>query len=145
MSNFYFPKRFDSTQADEGVWTSVIDEMDNLWLRAKLCLFDENTQRYRITMERLQRKYPRGRNGQPNAKLKEMSADALAIELFVEMSFVDWELKDAKGKLIPFSKEAAVEYLSQPEALFALSALGAFARDVRNFQPEEQEELPEGN
>lgn len=144
MSDFFFPTRYDATQADEGVWTAVIDEMDNLWGRFKLCLFDETTPRHRVTLERLQRKYP-VKKGQPNAELKAKKMDDWAIELFVEMSVVDWEVNDGKGKPIPFSAEAAIRYLSDPRALFVVRELGTFARDVRNFQPDEQEELPEGN
>lgn len=144
MTAFHFPTRYDETQADEGVWTSVVDEMDNVWGRFKLCLFDETTPRHRVTLERLQRKYP-AKKGQPNAALKAKSQDEWAVELFVEMSVVDWEMKDAKGKAIPYTPEAAIAYLSDPRALFVLKEIGAFARDVRNFQPEEQEELPEGN
>jgi len=143
MSEFNFPTRYDEAAADEGVWTSVIDEMDNLWGRFKLCLFDETTQRYRLTMERLMRKYRNAAKSNPGSK--EKTNEERAVEVFVELALVDWEITNKAGKAIPFSKEAAVRYLMAPQALYVQNAIVAFARDVRNFQPEEQTELPEGN
>lgn len=144
MTTFHFPARYDDTLADEGVWTSVIDEVGNDYGRFKLSLFDELTPRYRSTLERLQRKYP-PKNGKPNATYMAMTEDQKLILTFVELAMSDWEIKDEKGKAIPFSKEAAKEYFADPRALFVLRELSSFARDVRNFQPEEQAELPEGN
>lgn len=134
---FEYPARYDEAIADDGVWTTVIDENDAVWGRFKLALFDITTQRYKTTLTRLQRKY-RNRKGEPASK------DHMTVEIFVEMSLVDWEVT-IKGKAVPFSKEAAIAYLNDDRALFALKALSEFANDVRNFQPEGQDELPEGN
>ncbi|MDD1452639.1 hypothetical protein NHF48_019680 [Sphingomonas sp. H160509] len=144
MTAFHFPARYDEAQADEGVWTSVIDEVGNHYGRFKLCLFDELTPRYRVTLERLQRKYP-AKNGRTNEAYAAKSDDEKNVEVFVELSLVDWEIKDEKGKAIPFAKDTAIAYLSDVRALYVLRELAAFARDVRNFQPEEQTDLPEGN
>lgn len=144
MTTFHFPARYDETQADEGVWRTVLDEVGNDYGRFKLCLFDELTPRYRTTLERLMRKYPT-KNGKANAAYAAKTDDQKNVEVFVELALADWEIKDAKGKLIPFSKETATEYFNDPRALYVLRELAEFARDVRNFQPEEQADLPEGN
>lgn len=144
MTEFHFPARYDETKADEGVWHVVLDELNQSHGRYKLCLFDELTQRYRVTLERLQRKYP-AKNGRPNEAFAAMTEDQKNIEIFVELALVDWDIKDAKGKAIAFSKEAAIKALSAPSALYVLREIAAYARDVRNFQPEEQTDLPEGN
>jgi hypothetical protein len=145
MSKFKFVKRFDSGKAEDGVWFRVEDEMENSHGRFLCPLFDPTTQRYRVTLERLQREYPKSKNGQPHPTIKAMGDDAVQKMIFVEMSLIDWEVEGADGKLIPFTKQDALEYFSEPESQYVYEYLRMNASDVRNYQPEEQKELPEGN
>lgn len=136
MTEFFFPDRFDNTLADDGVKFEVIDENDHVWGVFKCRLIDRTLPRWRTTLERVQRRY----KNDNKTKLVDIRG-----ELFVELSLVDWDMKDAKGKSIPFDKAVAVRYFKNDKAKFALEYLFAMAEDVRNYQPEEQDELPEGN
>jgi hypothetical protein len=137
MTDFLFPDRFNDNLAEEGVKFEVIDENDNVWGVFKCRLIDRTLPRWRTTMERIQRRY----KNDHKTKLVDIRG-----ELFVELSLVDWDMKDAKGKAIPYDKATAIKYFNDPRAKFALEYLFAMAEDVRNFQPDEQEgELPEGN
>lgn len=134
MTDFVFPTRFDTAIADEGIWFEVVDELDNEWGSFKCVLLDRGIPRYQHAVERLRRKH--------NGKRK-VSEDFKA-ELFVELALVDWKLKNAAGKDIPFTKESALSYFSNPRATFALDYLSALVEDVRNFQADEEEDV-EGN
>lgn len=136
--DFVFPSRFDEAQANDGRWFAVVDENDVQWGRFKCTLIDSTVPRYKIALERLQRKY-----GGKSAKAK--PGDDFTAELFIEMSLVDWDMKNSKGDVIPFSRQAAMAYFTNPRGAYALKQLLVDAENVANFQPEEQEELPEGN
>jgi hypothetical protein len=61
---------------------------------------------------------------------------------------VDWKgIEDEAGKAVPFSAKAAIEYfdVDDPAALFVFMTLLSKAADVTNFQPDDQEDLPEKN
>lgn len=114
---FYFPERFDSTLADDGVKFEVIDENDHVWGVFKCRLIDRTLPRWRTTMERIQRRY----KNDNKTKLIDIRG-----ELFVELALVDWEeVKDGKGKAIPFDKATAIRYFMNPRARFALDELFA--------------------
>ena len=137
MTDFHFPKRFDDTLAKDGVWFEVVDENDNEWGSFLCSSVDRTLPRYKIALEALQRKY----------KGRKKPGEDFSAELFVQLSLNDWKLKDAKGKSIPYTREDAIKYFSQPEAAFVLNYLSALVEDVKNFQSEEQEDAgdPTGN
>lgn len=66
--------------------------------------------------------------------------DRASIEVLVDLSITDWRnLPTKSGKTPPFTRELAVEYLTQ--AIFAADDLAHFARNIRNFQPISVEEI----
>lgn len=121
-----FPKRFDNDIAEDGIWFEVVDENGNEWGAFKCQLIDKTTQRWKNAVARVVRERQRG-----NSKVEHTNAD-----LFVEMSLLDWRLKDGNGKAVAFSKDEAKDYFRQPEAEFVLEQLNARASDVTNYQPE---------
>lgn len=162
MSKFKLPKpRFDRKMANEGREIYVTDENDTYWGTFRVALVDQTLPRYRIALERLQRKYqPNG----PKGKRADIN-ETIAAELFVELALLDWkevaEWREEAGTdldddgFVKFSKARAVEFFSLDETdedgevyypvAWVLSRLSREAEDLANFQPLDQSDAPEKN
>lgn len=159
MSKFKLPKpRFDRQRANEGREIYVTDENGTYWGTYRVALVDQTLPRYRVALERLQRKYtPVG----PKGKRVDVG-ETIAAELFVELALLDWKevadwRPDAKdGTYREFSKAAAIEFFSLSEddeetgekyfpTAWLLAYLSRESENLANFQPPEQSEAPEGN
>lgn len=126
MSEFDFdiPTRFDTKVADEGVWFRVRDENGAEYGEFLCALIDKHNPRTTKIYERFNVRYK---------KLKDTPGyeKKLGADVFIELSLIDWKLKNKKGVNIPYSRDAAMAYLLA--APFVLEALGAFAGDVTNY------------
>jgi hypothetical protein len=126
--SFHIPSRYDESMASEGSWFDVVDEHGNLWGNFKMVLFDSDNPAIKKAQERTKFKFAK------EIRLNQITNDKLALEVFLEAVLIDWEVKDAKGKLVPFSVEAARAYFSQPKVFkFVFPQLLEYAADVRNY------------
>lgn len=159
MTKYKLPKpRFDRKIANEGREIFIEDENGTYWGTFRIGLVDSSLPRYRVALERLQRKYqPNG----PKGKRAEVT-ETIAAELFVELALLDWTdvadwNPDAKdGAMVPFSKAKAVEFFTLFEedeetgdkiylTNWLLARLSREAEDISNFQPIDQTDAPEKN
>lgn len=64
-------------------------------------------------------------------------------KVFVNSSLVDWKGVEIDGKLTPFSKDVAVQFLTGLEPLF--ETLMTHAQDFKNYKQEEEDREELGN
>lgn len=159
MSKFKLPKpRFDRKMANEGREIYVVDENGTYWGTYRVALVDQTLPRYRVALERLQRKYqPIG----PKGKRADIS-ETIAAELFVELALLDWSdvadwrIDAEEGATVKFSREKAIEFFSLSEddeetgekyfpTAWLLAYLSRESENLANFQPLDQSEIPEKN
>lgn len=142
--DFDFIERYDAELA-AGRKYEVIDEMGRSHGIFDLALFDMTTDHFRVRMEDMAAKF-KTKDGKPDPKIKELTEDELKLKGFIEICVNGWSgIKNKDGKEIPFTKERAFKFLNNPKAAFITSKLIPYASDIKNYQPEEQDELPEGN
>lgn len=147
MTKFAKPKpRFDREQAVNGVWFYIEDENGQEYGGFKCGLVDGSVPRARLVMEREAAKSAiksRGKRDGDDVKVK------AGIANFVDSCLIDWDMLDADGKELKFSRERAIEYFLQQEEDevtgemiytydYAFSRLFALSRDVTQYQSEEQ-------
>lgn len=145
MTNFARPKpRFDRSHANDGVWYYIEDEVGNDYGGFLCGYFDVSVPRVKVLIERAQRIGA-------GARAKRVSdADQVrtGVEQFVDACLLDWDIKDADGKSVKFSRDAAVAYFltadegedGKPVYVFdyVFSQLLQLTRDVRNYQSDAQ-------
>jgi hypothetical protein len=141
---FVFIERYDAELA-AGRKYEPIDEMGRSHGIFDLALFEMTTDHFRVRMEDMAAKF-KTKDGKPDPKIKELTEDELKLKGFVEICVNGWSgIKNKAGKEIPFTKDRAFAYLNHPKGAFAMQKVIAFASDLKNYQPEGQDELPEGN
>lgn len=97
--------RFDAIRAEKGVDHPITANNGHYYGTFKTSLFDQNTKITRLALERFQREHA----NDPEAKGKHGG-----IYAFVMVCLHDWSgVEDADGNEVPFSKEAAFQYLTQ--------------------------------
>lgn len=102
--NFKKPDRFDAVRAEKGVEHTIMASNGHNYGTFKTSLFDQNTKLTRLSLERFHREH----GEDANAKGKYAGVYA-----FVVVCVHDWsDVLDADDKPVPFSKEAAFEYLT---------------------------------
>ncbi len=142
---FLIPRRFDPTAAVDGVWHTVRDELGQHYGEFLVTLMDEHSLDYKLRVQRIAKKregqeMPVIPHGQVPTADQQKVIDRASIEVLVDLSITDWRnLPTKSGKTPPFTRELAVEYLTQ--AIFAADDLAHFARNIRNFQPTSVEEI----
>lgn len=128
--NFSIPNRYSNDLADHGVWLDLAYEDGTEIGEFKLKFFDTSGgQRAQLLQKRIQAKYAA-------SALKKMKGDEFAKVLMLDEILIDWKIKDAKGKDVPYSREAAEAYFAHENAQWVLDQLAAFASDVRNYREE---------
>lgn len=150
-------ERWDSHQANDGVWFEIVDGAGNVWGSFKCGLFDVNVPRIKHAVERADRK------AKANAKLrgvssKDIEANVVAgIDLSLDTFLLDWKDIPTKSGTSPaFARDKVHAYFARTAvdaatgekiypAYWVLDELFALARDAGNFQPDDQLELPEKN
>lgn len=129
MAKFKFdkPDRFDAVRAEKGVNHTIYGANGHNYGTFKTSLVDENTKLYRLAAERFQREH---------GDDTEATSETAGVYLFVMMSLHDWSGITSGGKPVPFSKEAAYEYLKDGvlEDQWLFTELLARSRDVANYQ-----------
>lgn len=138
-------KRFDATIADSGVWFDVEDPMGNTYGSYLCALIDKHTNRWKVTLARMERehalKQKRNRILKEKGQKVEDDTDNFAAKLFVELSLLDWKgLVDENDVEAPFNKDDALEFLCSEDAQWILEALYDRASNIANFQPDSPEE-----
>ena len=129
MSKFKLPKRFDATEAKEGVWFEITDEFEQSWGSFKCSLFDKTSASYRVAHQRWVRQ------NKKELDTGKLTGDQLAFKVFIDTSLHDWKgVLDGDDNEIPFSKETAYELFADEDAFFLADLVSQKAADVRNFQ-----------
>lgn len=102
--SFKKPDRFDAVRAEKGVEHTIIANNGHNYGTFKTSLFDQNTKLTRIALERFQREH--GEDEHAKGKFAGVYA-------FVMVCLHDWSnVLDADDNAVPFSKEAAFDYLT---------------------------------
>lgn len=154
--DFMIFDRWDSHQANDGVWIEVADKSENLWGSFKCSLFDVNVPRTKHAMERVDRRSKADKKLRGISSKDEYANIKAGIELALETFLLDWQLKGKSGNPIPFTRENVHAYFGTSRidpatgekiypAYWVLDHVFAQARDPNNFQPDEQDEAPEKN
>jgi hypothetical protein len=124
---FNIPKRYDADLAENGVWFNISDENGNQYGEFKCRFMDTTSQRTELALKRIRTKYA------SEIRSKKMGDwDSIKV-VMAEGVLIDWKMKDDKGKDIPFSIEAALEYFSLEQTRWVLLELGKLADNVTNF------------
>lgn len=155
MSNFVFHNRFDKKDAVDGKFFEIVDELGNDWGSFKCLLIDGNNPRFKAAAERNARKARAAEKALGNSKNEKLQIK-LGLDAAFDTWLVDWELKGANGKPIPYTRENVQAYFGASitdeetgesifPALWVFLKLSELARDPLHFQPEDQEGLPEKN
>ena len=128
--NFHIPQPFDQQVADEGVDFEFFDKNKVHWGTFKCLYLDANSRKIKLAQDRIKQKYAR------ELRLGTEDNEAIGLELFLDAILVAWsEVKDGKGKEVPYSKEAAEAYFANPTVrAFVLPYLLEAVQDYRNFQ-----------
>ena len=137
MTDFAIPERYDETAANEGVWFVIDDENGNEYGSFKCRLIDQFSNRAELERKRIIQKY----NLKDQRASKKMTDEDRMRIVLCESSLVDWEMKDAKGKKVPFSVEKALEYFSLDATKFVFVELLKIVGDVTNFPVEAEIEV----
>jgi hypothetical protein len=149
MTNFVKPKpRFDRSFAHDGIWVYPVDNVNNEYGGFLVGYFDVSIPRVKVAVE----KHQRLSNMAARSKRPE-NADEIAVrrevETAVDACLLDWDVEDADGKKVPFSKAKAVEYFLTHEIDeetgeknyiydFVFKEMFDAARNIHNFQSDEQ-------
>lgn len=149
MTNFVKPKpRFDRSFANDGIWVYPVDEVGNEFGGFRVGLFDASIPRVKMVIE----KHQRLSNMAARSKRPENAEEANIrrhIETVIDACLLDWDVVDADGEKVPFSKAKATEYFLTHDIDeetgdkvyvfdFVFQAIFETARNVINFQSDEQ-------
>ena len=154
MSKFVRHKRWDNQSANDGVDFEIFDDLANDWGTFRCILIDASNPRFKAAAEVNARK--------ANAAEKAIGGknEKLQVKLNIDFAFntwlIGWELKGSDGKSIPFTRENAHEYFGECEhdeatgkltfpTLWVLTECANRASEKLNFQPQDQDGLPEKN
>lgn len=128
--NFVIPTRYDKTLARAGKWVSVRDEVQNHYGDFLVRFYNHSDSDFKLLATRLSNEFEALIEADPSKQ-----AD-LGRKMFVEFAILDWKLNDGDGEPIPFTKEAALEYLEIPEiGELVFEKLFAVSKNPLNFQP----------
>lgn len=127
MTNFRIPKRVDPDlakgvdyHAEDGFGTFRLKYMDN-YSRVQ-----------EVAEQRIKRTYPEAAKQADDAEGDNIP---LITAILVEIALVGWSgIFDEDGEEVPFSKEAALEYLSHDELRRTAVECNLFARTASNFR-----------
>ena len=128
--------KVDIAKLEDGDWVSDIPEMGDLRLKTR----GMNNKQWRQKQARLIAATPRNKRDDPN------EFERITATLLLETALLDWDgIEGPDGKLLPFSKEQANEFLTNPEydrkffnaALYAATAVAeknrfAIEADAKN-------------
>lgn len=135
---FDFVERYDAELADEGREFEVFAENGSLMGKFTTALYSQENRRVKLVTERVRRKHMK------DLRLKPDDADLnerIAREIFVEAVLLGWSGITAKGKEVPFSKDAALAYFSHDKGKFVFGKLLGESMDPLNFQAEDKGEV----
>lgn len=128
MAKFKKHVRYDKDMANDGVWFSIIDEVENNYGEFRLRHVDRANPRTKLDFKRIQTKY------QESIRSGKMTTDESQRIYFCEAVLVDWKgVLDEKGKEVPFTVADAIEYFSDDDNLYVLERLIQLSDDIRNF------------
>lgn len=125
MSKFKRHSRYDVTLAEQGVWFTVRDELDQVYGEFLCSLIDHHATHTKLRAQRAAK-------GQRQQGKKAEAAEVIA-ELLVSLSLTDWSgVYYADGKPVEFTRANALEYLT--DETFVATALLEYAQNVANYQ-----------
>lgn len=141
MIKFKVATRYDVKLGKEGLWKPVSEEFRDerdvvietvYYATFKVAVWDNQNPTWKWQNERYQRVHK-----QEIAQLK--SDEEKLVHRFVHLCLLDWkDIVDEKGKAVPFSKEAAIEFFSSETdggpQIYIFNKLFAFASDVSNYR-----------
>jgi len=134
--DFAIPERFNTDVAEEGVWFEIYGEADQHFGDFKCVLADPESTKLKLAQERANQRNQKG------LRTKAVKTDDIAREIFLDVILVDWrEVKDGKGKDVPFSKAAAKAYFEAPGTKYVLQNLMVYSSDPTNYNKADPEEV----
>ncbi|CAH1670771.1 MULTISPECIES: hypothetical protein [unclassified Chelatococcus] len=119
--------KVDSVVIEGGEWVKDIPQMDDLELKVRGLGCAE----FKRHIARRQRALPKGarhRDGSIDPQLQE----TIATEAMIETILLDWRNLDDGGVPVPYSKEKAREYLTNPDYRLFRDAVSWAANTVAN-------------
>lgn len=134
---FDIPTRYDADVALEGVWTPpVLDERDQHYGEFKLVMFDTDNPAIKKAQEKVRIKNEKA------VRLKQVTSDDLALEVFLEAILIDWKGVTKGGVEVPYSREAAKQYFSVSAIRkVVFPELLEFAINVLNYGTPDKDEV----
>lgn len=131
--------KVDSARAEQGAWVGDIPEMGDLRLQVR-GLRNADARRLRA---KLLAAVPRDQRA--NGRLSPAAADEIDARVLSETILVDWQnLTDENDAPLPFSREKALELLSNPDFVVFRDAV-AYAANVVAEGLADQAEADQGN
>lgn len=119
-------KRFDAHKAEAGVPHAIRDEVGNYYGTFITSLFDPHNKFIQRESKRYYEKF---------GTSPENQGDKASLFAFVQICVHGWEgVEEEDGKAVPFSKEAAFDYLSDDDMGWAVLKLMNETQDVTNYQ-----------
>lgn len=139
MTDFYFPPEFDDKYSDatDGVWFDIDDRAGNHLGKFKCALIHEENPKVQLYNQRMRRARKAGKELTEDEQVEAMKT------IFLQCSLLDWDLKDAKKKPIPFDSGTAAAYFGTKRGQRVMADLFTLATNYDHYQPDEIE--PEKN
>lgn len=131
--------KVDSAKIEGGDWVGDLPGLGNLRLKVR----GLGCMAYRLATEKRVRALPRSQRAK-DGSIAPAAADKLAGEAMAEALLLDWENLTSGGKTVPYSRERAVELLSNPDYRDFRSAV-QFAAAIVAANDEAHEEALLGN
>jgi len=128
--SIYKQNKTNTTTENSGVWYEYGVNDDKSLQKFLLARAGNGNVKYAAAMRRISQKYSRAL--QMNA-LSEEVADKVSMEAFVDTVLLGWDgITDADGKVMTYSKPAAIKLLTDLPDVYA--ALRDFAGQAANFR-----------
>jgi hypothetical protein len=132
-------ERLDIEKLEQGAWVDNIPEMGELRLKTR----GSNNRDWRRLQTKLIAAIPRQRR---MATLDPDESDRVTAILLRDTALLDWEgIEDGDGQPVPYSKEQAFEYLTNPAYGRRFLQAAVYAADVVSDHREEEAEQDSKN
>ena len=124
--------KINASKIEDGVWVDTIPEFGDL----RLLVRGTSSFAYRDAIGRLSRNLPKNkRNDDGSVPAKEL--DRLTAQALAEGALLGWENVEIGGVAVPFSKERAVDLLTDPDYSKFADAVMFAAQKVNASAPDE--------
>jgi hypothetical protein len=125
----------DTARAEEGAWVNIIPEMEGLRIKTR----GVNNKDWRKLQQRLIQSTPRKRRAQGNLDPEDF--DRIMSECLLNHGLLDWDgLEDDDGNPLPYSREKAKLFLTDPDYRRFREAAAFAANQVADHSKEDLEE-----